>query len=106
MEEEIKDFEKIATNDGQSQDMEEARLLMAKCMKYLADEKGVSMIGPFWYFHRYKGFDYFKENFRSLRTLPIEQVVSEMIAVCEKNGGKLSEFDFEKYRTKKRHDGD
>lgn len=98
---------KMATNRAEESHIQrEAERLFVMCMKYLADEKGVSMVGPFWYYHIYKGEDYFFANYSRLQTLPIEQIVSEMIAVCEGNGGKLSEFDFEKYRTKKRHDND
>lgn len=80
-------MKKVINSEEQAKAVREIHILYLKCMKCLAGGSGgKELITAFWYFHVYKAEDYFYANLSRMQMLPIEQIVSEMVAVCEKSG--------------------
>lgn len=72
--------------------MEESRMLdyIVVCISEFADRHGMNMRDAYVYLTDYKGIDFLKEFYDVEHTLSFDDAMSDVAAVCRKNGGVLA----------------
>lgn len=63
--------------------------MLTSGIEWLANEKGVSLAYAYKFLALYKGLDFLSENYRYEQTLPRKTIINDMLAVCERNGGRV-----------------
>ena len=59
------------------------------CVNEFAQSKSLSKVQAFSYLIEHKAMDFLAEFYDVEHTLSFDDVVSDMTAVCQKNGGKI-----------------
>lgn len=60
------------------------------CVNEFACKHNLSVKEAFQFLFEHKAIDFLKENYDIEHTLSLEDVVSDMMAICKKNGGMLA----------------
>lgn len=74
----------------ETDEAKEQRLrMLTSGIEWLSRDKGVSLSYAYKYLALYKGLDFLSDNYRYEQALPRETIVNDMLAVCERNGGRI-----------------
>ena len=60
------------------------------CVSEFADKHNLSAKNAFQFLFEYKAIEFLKENYDIEHTLSLDDVLSDMLAICKKNGGMLA----------------
>lgn len=60
------------------------------CVSEFAHEHNMSVKEAFQFLFDYKAIDFLKENYDIEHTLSLDDALSDMLMICEKNGGVLA----------------
>lgn len=83
-------LELASDKNSETEEAKEQRLrMLTSGIEWLASEKGLSLAHAYKYLTLYKGLDFLSTNYRYEQTLPKETIVNDLLAVCERNGGRL-----------------
>lgn len=63
--------------------------MLTSGIEWIASGKGLSLANAYKYLTLYKGLDFLSTNYRYEQTLPKETIINDLLAVCERNGGRL-----------------
>ncbi len=59
------------------------------CVSEFAKKYNMKLKDAFQFLYQYKAIQFIKENYEIEHTLSFEDVVEDMLLICEKNGGVL-----------------
>lgn len=60
------------------------------CVSEFANKHNLSVKKAFQFLFEYKAIEFLKENYDIEHTLSLDDVLSDMLAICKKNGGMLA----------------
>lgn len=85
--------ETLTLPSGQSQETEETKeqrlRMLTSGVEWLASEKKMPLNQAYRFLLMYRGFDFLSENYRYEQTLPKDVIINDLLAVCERNGGRI-----------------
>lgn len=74
----------------ETEEAKEQRLrMLISGVEWLASEKNLPLNHIYRFLLMYKGFDFLSENYRYEQTLPKGVIINDLLAVCERNGGRI-----------------
>lgn len=83
-------LELVSCKIPETEEAKEQKLrMLTSGVEWLASEKGLSIAHAYKYLALYKGLDFLSTNYRYEQTLPKETIINDLLAVCERNGGRL-----------------
>ena len=59
------------------------------CVSEFAKEHNLSVKKAFQFLFEYKAIEFLKENYDIEHTLSLDDVLSDMLTICKRNGGRL-----------------
>ena len=59
------------------------------CVSEFAREHGMEVKEAFRFLFEYKSIEFLKENYDIEHTLPLDDVLVDLLMICKKNGGML-----------------
>ena len=62
------------------------------CVSDFAHKYNISQKEAFEFLYEYKAIQFLKENYDIEHTLSMDEAISDLMMICEKNGGVLNDF--------------
>lgn len=60
------------------------------CVSEFARKHGLNEKDAFRFLFQYKAIEFLKENYDIEHTLSLDEVIDDMLIICERNGGRLA----------------